>query len=318
MMNIFGNRISMQPVGGGLHRNRFPFNAVLSLCSIGGALFFAECDAQAASNGSVVGSNHQQSRAIVSQAQGEAVISNLVAAIKVKYPANGTSSLLRLLYIEASPGNYSLLKDTDIIVPKEYSSLIIEFQEGALSKGVHFADSRAPFDPLISLANFPAHPKYRKKIAELLSSQNPAVRVGALLTLARMPHPTLIPLIAERLKDSNLDVRLAAVIAFGAEDIHVRNTFLLERPGNSAEMARQEAVNASWEPPHPYQNKEVEAILRRFLAAPVRIGDISAILNTAVTLKMKNLVSLTEQVHAVDRPIEAFLQQCYGKLRALP
>ena len=314
------------------------FRLALGLCSLGGALLFTGCDSNpsgagntsaseapqpnyslnlgqtSARNGSTAEAQSNGSQT-VSQAQGEALILSLAAAVEKKYPPENNSKLIELYFFQGTPGKYSLLKGTDIFLRKEDGGpAVLEFKENSLAQGANFAGTE---DPLSALANFPAHPKYRAKLAELLDSPNAAVRVGALLTLGRMPHPTLIPLLARSLKDDNLDVRCAAVMAFGVEERHILGTFLLERPENLAEAERLLALGQPLAVSHPYRNQEVHSVLSQYLAGPIRIGDFPVIIKTAVNLRMKDLISLTEQVHAQEPTVEAFLQQCYNELSAL-
>lgn len=253
----------------------------------------------------------------IKQVQGEAIINALKLDIEKKYPEEKQTNLLELFYYKAPEGVYVLLKGTDLIIKgKEEAGIgILELYENSLSGGVHFANTD---DPLSALANFPAHPKYRNKICELLKSPNAAVRVGALLTLARMPHASLVSLLEKSLYDENLDVRLAAIIAFGPTEHYITSTFILESQENM-QMAKR-SIEQQFPLPItlPYHTTQVETILTKYLNTPVRVKDMPAVLNTLVNLEMKKPILKTARIHSYDSSIEKFMKQCYEKLEKMP
>lgn len=252
----------------------------------------------------------------VTQAQGERIISRLVAEISKYYPAQRQTQLIKLFFYRSDSGEIVLMRSTDLFIGKEHGGPgIIELTENALAADMRFAGTD---DPLASLANFPGHPKYRNTLTALLDSSNAGVRAGALLALTRVPHQSLVGPIARRLRDEHLDVRLAAVLALGSSRENVLNTFVLENPGAAERALRSSAGNQAIALSHPYRTNTVNALLVEYLNGPVRPSDMPAILNTLVTLEMREPIRSKVKIHSQDSGVEAFLQQCYRKLETLP
>jgi hypothetical protein len=248
---------------------------------------------------------------LISMSQGEHIIQVLASDIVRQYQAQKHTELLPI-YFWKGREKIILLKGTDMILTEEHGGpAVIDLTHSALQSGPYFANTN---DALSTLANFPSVPKFRPKIVELLDSPNSAVRVGALLALSRMPHTTLIPKIKARLTDESLDVRTAAIIAFGPTDNHVFVSFMLESPNNEAYLKKLVDQKLPISLPHPYRNEKVYSILEEYLSSPIRIKDMPVILQTVVNLQMNNLLRTKAVVHSRDPITEEFMQQCYREL----
>ncbi len=251
----------------------------------------------------------------VSLARGAEIIDFLASEIVRQYPPEKQIDMLPIYFWDIQ-GKIILLKGTDLFISEDAGGPgILIFSQVALKDGPYFANTN---DALTTMANFPCFPRYRGKFVELLKSPNAAVRVGALLALARMPHASLMPAISERLNDANDDVRRAAIIALGPTEHEVLSTFMLESKENEALMRK--SVESGFPVPiaHPYRNAGVYLLLEDYLNSGFRANDIPVLLQTIVNLEMSTLMESRPIVHSTDTVAEKYLQQCYRELRIVP
>jgi hypothetical protein len=255
---------------------------------------------------------------IVSQAEGERIIDEVVKDIASQYPPTRKVDLVEFMIWKTPLGEYALLKNVDLFLTADHGGpAVVELFEKSLVAGKHFAGEKT--DAFSSLANFPAHPKYRHKIVELTHSANPAVRVAATLTLGRMPNVSLIPVLTQLLKDPNPDVRIAAVLALGPDEWNLITTFIWESDENLQLTKRAVAMNQNIEILHPYiGSDEVYFALVDYMASGIRPKDMPGILKTMLNLKEKRVLAKYVQVHHQNPQYEGYLQQYYRKLEALP